>query len=1686
MPKADASCIRSVLCALIILVAAFAVIPRAATALPPGIVQANAPSVGSADSGILLSNQADGSVAAQNLATFQRWDGSWLPQSSLNQSSGDWPYLASDSATNMNISRLGQSFNQGIVTGSIREFLPDRVKETLVVSLMPIDPVVSIPFTTTYSLNVSPGVISLADWAGNIVWRTEPFHAWDSSETPQVWENPVVSIGYVDGQILVALDPTMIASASYPLYVDPTWTLSPALGWGASTFQDAVEDKGDHNIKIGWLADNFNDNINEIWTVEAGSATFTQGVMHLSTSTTVRAGSAWMDYRFALKIRFTQAGGTAQAYARFQNANNHYYLDVSELGDTLTLKKRYLGTLYTVATIPKTIATGVDYTIKLRVSTPPPVSAAYASIEVWWQNQLAWSGLDGTGFGAPASGYIKLVTNSAAKVDIDDVRVWNTALGLMTTAVRNAGAGYHPTQTKTVATVDGYNQTHIRIKSSSDNVIWGPWTNLKADTASAVFYKLPDQDTQRYYQLRVTLTSGNEGTPGLSELTTSEDNLPVVINPTANTGFEPWYPYVGGLVNGVTGNVWYSAKDLSVRARAFDLSIHRSYNSLLGTQTGPLGNGWTFNYNEKLVVNPDTTVTWNDPDGSQHTFTPKGTSGGYSAPRGVTARLVKNADTSFTLWRLDGTRETFDSSGKLTSIAEKNGNKMTLSYVGGTSKLATIADDSGIILVFTYDGSNRITSIKDPINRYVNYSYDGSSNLIQVRDPMGFPENYTYTSNKVASIVDPVGKRTSFVYDGSSRATEIWLGFYQAGRVVWQFRQYSIANYASTTRTLTNARSFTTTITLNSYGNPTNHSGPPIGCGACDSKGNWTAYQWDGEMNKIKITDGRVNTWSQDSDHRSRMLSRTDPGGNISTQAWSESNSATQYVSLLMNRTNFRTYKTSFSYDANGNLLTTTDALGSVSYRTYTSQGFLATSKDYRGYQTNYTYDTHGWLKQFQNPSGYTTTYDYDVIGRRLNVSTPLGFKTNYQYDGLDRLITVTDPLGNQTSYGFNARGDRVRVTDPNNYATLSTINVTSAKISKTTEAGGNFTLSAYDLRGNLVRFTNPNGNATSYGYDGYDRQSQETSSGGNSTSYTYDAGGNMATRTDANGNLTKYGWDNENRLMKVTYPGSVLETAAYDANGNTVHAAGLGYTRDETWDALDRRTSTTYNYESSFSKTVSYQFDVDSHRTRMNYSDGTYLTYTWDLIGRLNKTTFSDGSVWWYEYDHDNRRTKLTEPNNVVTTWVYDGASRLNTTSSKKGATTLESFTYWFDKAGSRVRIVEGDGSWVKYNYDNIYRLVKESYSAGQYTSYDYDQDGSRRHSINATVTTTYSYGKEDQLLQSAVSGGGTTMYVYDKNGNLRSKTVAGSTTTYGYDFENRVASITAGGSTTSFGYSAEGKRMKRVSGGTATYFGYDYAGLSGFDDVIAEFSSIGTVLTIYVHGPRVDEPLGMKQATWSFYERDGLGSVSRLTDGTGGTLATYRYNAFGATRAQTGSSNTYGFTSRENEATLMYYRTRYYDTSAGRFTSSDSAGLCGGYNRYAYVGNNPTNQIDPRGQMFGRYIDGGGGGGGGGGTNPTITSIVLSRDSITVTTTGGPCSCMSVDWGCYFVVIVALVSVLGLNALILIGFPAFFIAPIALDGFLLFNSFSCPLFSGQDAFFRCAFGCTPCTQWIGSGCRG
>ena len=111
----------------------------------------------------------------------------------------------------------------------------------------------------------------------------------------------------------------------------------------------------------------------------------------------------------------------------------------------------------------------------------------------------------------------------------------------------------------------------------------------------------------------------------------------------------------------------------------------------------------------------------------------------------------------------------------------------------------------------------------------------------------------------------------------------------------------------------------------------------------------------------------------------------------------------------------------------------------------------------------------------------------------------------------------------------------------------------------------------------------------------------------------------------------------------------------------------------------------------------------------------------------------------------------------------------------------------------------------------------------------------------------------------------------------------------------------------------------------------------------------------------------MGQRNPKIFFYEADGLGSVTSLTDPTGAVAATYNYDSFGFLTSSTGSAtNWFRYTARQfdSESALYYYRARYYDPTSGRFLSEDPIRFSGGTtNFYQYVANRPVTASDPFG---------------------------------------------------------------------------------------------------------------------------
>jgi RHS repeat-associated protein len=158
-------------------------------------------------------------------------------------------------------------------------------------------------------------------------------------------------------------------------------------------------------------------------------------------------------------------------------------------------------------------------------------------------------------------------------------------------------------------------------------------------------------------------------------------------------------------------------------------------------------------------------------------------------------------------------------------------------------------------------------------------------------------------------------------------------------------------------------------------------------------------------------------------------------------------------------------------------------------------------------------------------------------------------------------------------------------------------------------------------------------------------------------------------------------------------------------------------------------------------------------------------------------------------------------------------------------------------------------------------------------------------------------------------------------------------------------------------------GRRIEKISPSATSIFAYDG------DNMIEETDSSGTVVARYEQTQNIDEPLAMlRSSATSYYDADGLGSVTSLTNSAGAAAETYTYDAFGKVTASSGSLvNPSQYTGREfdPETGLYYYRARYYDPVAGRFLSEDPLETGGGdVDFYRYSSDDPTNLTDPFGE--------------------------------------------------------------------------------------------------------------------------
>jgi len=317
------------------------------------------------------------------------------------------------------------------------------------------------------------------------------------------------------------------------------------------------------------------------------------------------------------------------------------------------------------------------------------------------------------------------------------------------------------------------------------------------------------------------------------------------------------------------------------------------------------------------------------------------------------------------------------------------------------------------------------------------------------------------------------------------------------------------------------------------------------------------------------------------------------------------------------------------------------------------------------------------------------------------------------------------------------------------------------------------------------------------------------------------------------------------------------------------------------------------------------------------------------------------------------------------------------------EGENQVMEYQYEYDNMDNIVSKATEHGAY-GYGYDNLYRLTAaDNPDSTGIADEAFSYDGVGNRLTSADTTGQWSYNANNEL-----TGQDNVTYEYDANGNMVKKTTGATVTSYVYNLEDRLYQVWSGEVETGdliaeYYYDPFGRRLWKQVGGTRTYYHYSDEGL------IAEFDGSGAEIKTYGYKPGslwTTDPLFMKIGSqYYFYHNDHLGTPQKMTDVSGATVWSVKYESFGKATVDAASSveNNLRFPGQyyDAETGLHYNWFRYYEPGTGRYFRVDPIGFWGGVNFYIYCLNNPLILVDPDGLIV---FYGGGGVAAGGGYKP------------------------------------------------------------------------------------------------------
>lgn len=1120
-------------------------------------------------------------------------------------------------------------------------------------------------------------------------------------------------------------------------------------------------------------------------------------------------------------------------------------------------------------------------------------------------------------------------------------------------------------------------------------------------------------------------TTGKPKAPPVDRKTTA-DHL------TSGTNLDPINTYTGEL---------FSRKpmDLSLGG-PMPLFFQRYYASFLKRSSieGDLGANWRHNFDASLIWNGGD-ITYTSQDGRATEFV-KGAvwvqQNNTDTPYQIRAESGQDVtlfDPQFDLfYTFDFTSLNNSVTGKLIKVEDGHGNEHTISYNNLNGRIQSVSDGVGRILTFSYNNNAtpKISGVSDG-TRSVTFQYTDPVDpdyLTVVTDPRGGVSTYQYADTSsntdhalMLSMMRPEAN-TPFSQTFYDTTTPL-----NSGRVATQTdangNTYSLA-FSGADTTITDplgekrVHSHTTTGELSS---------------SQDAAGASIVIGSDASGRRNSVTDRMGDVTSKSYDVASgKLQSVTNADGSSAGNSYTERVVGDLSVFDLTGVTHLDNSTESFVYDANGNpishtnragnissatfnsngqALTATNAAGGISTNTYNADATLASASDPAGNTTMFAYDpfrrpglvtfadasTHSMsfddadnLLSSTDENGNTLTMTYDANGNPATFQDALLNTTSFVYDGNDRLLGSTDPLGGVSSHSFDQLGRVATTTNPNGNTTMLGFDIHN-RLTSVTDPLLNVWTNTYDPEGIISSRTDPLGNTTTFVSNVVGQLVQFTSPMSITRSVTYDVMGRLESVEDALNRSSTMSRDIRGLMTAVTLPGGISSGYAHDSLGNITAITdpnGKDWIRG--YDNMGRVTSET----DPLANSSSLVYDNRNRPASVVFPGGLgSLTMSYDLVGNLTRSSYSDGTVFDFSYDANNRLTeadgvslgydangRITASNGI--TIVRDAGGRI--TSMTLAANKTVGYTY--DANDHLTRINDWAGGITTFSYDAAGKLTGIQRPNGVNTIRIYDNDSRLSELSEGSISTinltrnangqVTAATRDVPQAASAVSLESFTNSVdaasqlngssYDAMG----RTTAQGSRSYVWNLASQLTRSTLSGTVTRATFSALGERLSRTTGGVTRQYIWNYA--LGITSISVE-KKAGNNLRYYVHTPGGSLVYSIDAATngRSFYHYDDTGNTIFVTGDAGGIKASYAYSPYGKRTGGSGKlDNPFAWQGQygvmdEGEG-LYYVRARYYNADTGRFISRDPIKSINPkeINPYQYALGNPLRFADVTGR--------------------------------------------------------------------------------------------------------------------------